>query len=341
MEFKKIFQDKIFWIFSIAIAGAVFFAAMDSNHEYKAEIEILLLPKNEIVARNLDKALENARQITSSLAFYEAIVRENEGIDDPAKGLPGDKRKAEWNEMMELEKIEESGMLKLVITTDSQSQAKIIAEEGARSLAAAMSRYYNIRTELDIRITDGPIVAQAEKMNIFIWLLLSIIVGLLSGLFFNLAVDFIMKRSNMLFIQHHKEEFRLPEKRPSIFPTFSLPENIKPGKIGEKKDIFGFKVADEKTFVEKNILSFGKRSAAPANLPIAEDLNFQTLPSEDQTVVSVEKNEGQHDLGEAEDFSGAVAASIDENKEEDLKREATPEEVRSRLNKLLGGGMLK
>lgn len=334
---KEMLKDKIFWIFSLAIAGVIFVAAMDSNRTYQAEMNILFVPKNEIVARNADQVLENARQISKMLSFYDKIVEENQDIQDGAAELPDAKRKAFWNSTMKAEKIRKSGIVKIVITNDSQSQASIISRQSAESLTVAMSRFYDIRKELDMRIVDGPIVKEVEKMNVFSWLLISLFLGLVLGAIFNVAIESLVKRYGT---RKRIEKIEI-KARPAIFPRFSLPETMKRDIFPKAKDIFDFKAEKEAALVQgkKTGLSTAgvKKAAAPDNLPIAEDFNFNV-------VEPVEEDPDQAENVSDENLSLEQDAPIGVEKKEEEKdffKEATPEEVKARLNKLLSGDMLK
>ena len=62
-----IFKAKKFWIVFAIIAMIFFLAIINLKKSYKSEVDVLLLPKNDAVSRNMDQVIGNARQIPKTL----------------------------------------------------------------------------------------------------------------------------------------------------------------------------------------------------------------------------------------------------------------------------------
>lgn len=323
---------------SIALAGIIFVASMNANQRYEAEAEVIFVPKNETVATHMEQVLGNAEHLTTFLSFYDRVLEDDPEIEDGAEELPAAERKDFWNGIIKAQRIEESGIVKIVAQSDYQTEAGMIASQSAQSLASVMSRFYDIRTDLDMRIVDGPIVKQVEKMSTILWLTISLLVGILAGAVLHIAIDWIVKR---IYVKKNERRMDFPKMKPAIFPRVSLPENfMKKETPAAARNVFEFKVEEEAALVPERkaptVLSREKRSSAPANLPIAEDFNFDTIKEEDFSAY-------EDDSSASVELSAEKPAEVitHENPSEHLSREATPEEVKERLNKLLSGEMLK
>jgi len=290
-------------------------------------MDVLLLPKSEMSVRNIEQIIANAKQIPLSLSFYNKLIEINSDIEDEASELPDAKRKDFWNSKIQTTQIGNSGVVRLTTFASDQMQAEILSRQSASSLVVVMSRYYNIKTDLDMRIIDGPIASQTTKTNIFLWIFLSLILGLILGLIVSLLTELIVGK-----IENKKDDRQIGfGTQPARLTNFSFPifgtDNKKILPV-ESESIFNFNIKKEREIVEPVVIeeSFAvaeKKATAPANLPIAEEevsFDFKSQPEEEMQFVE-------------KIVSDAVS--------KDNAREATPEEVKARLNKLLSGDILK
>jgi capsular polysaccharide biosynthesis protein len=305
---EKIQQIKFnIFLFTIAVL-AVFVALINLNRTYKAETELLLIARNEATAKGMDKIIEDAMIIPKTLSFYDRII--SEGIEDPAQELPGYKREDYWKTKVRTEKIAGSNMIQITIFDKDQFSAEEISQQSALSEAQVLSQYYNIETELDTRIVNGPTVSYGLKTNGFILFLES----LLGGIIFAVSVNIISYILELAGIGSKKG------KAVSIVSKYQMPQIMK---VQEEKPIaFDKRPADFKKPQEKNIstektvagVPAGKKAAAPDNLPIADESIFKIAAKKTEPAILEKESEGP------------------------VIREATPEEVKERLNKLLKGG---
>ncbi|MFA5993727.1 MAG: hypothetical protein WC823_02080 [Parcubacteria group bacterium] len=347
---KKILNDRLFWIFFVLIAGSVFLMTTGGSKVYQAQSRILFLPKNEAAVRNIDQIIENARQIPLSLSFYNKIVELNGDIEDGALELPDAKRKEFWNAKIETRQVKKSGVLEIVIFDASQLQAEIIMQQTVAGILTVMGNYYDVQNGLNMRVIDGPITQEATRVNYAQTVGISLAGGILAGILITWLINFMVE----LFSSEAAEE-KKSIARPGLFPKFSFPEvNMKKpfGGEGKKEKVFNFNLADEVALVQpiqpKKFSFFGsreKKSSAPSNLPVDEEFNFKlagaeavsmesVVPMEAPVAAAEEENEFVLDMGGAKKDASPImlGANVDN------KREATPEEVKMRLNKLLSGG---
>jgi capsular polysaccharide biosynthesis protein len=323
----EILKNKIFWISSAVIAMVIFLVAINSNRVYQSNMDVLFLPKSEIAVRNVEQIIANAKQIPLSLSFYDSLIENNSDIEDVAAELPDAKRKDFWNSKIETKQIEKSSVVRLTTFASDQMQAEVLSRQTANSLVIVMSRYYNIKTDLDMRIIDGPIADQITKTNIFLWIFLSLILGLILGVFVNILTEFIVGK-----IENKKKDRQIKIRpEPAGLANFSFPMvGMESAKTlpAEPESVFKFNVEQEREIVEPAVIEESfvvteKKAAAPANLPIAEEevlLDFKSQPKE---------------------HAQFVEKIVSDALSKDVTREATEEEVKARLNKLLNGDILK
>jgi len=294
---KTLLRSKIFWIV-FALAAVIFFiAGIVMSKTYKSEMRILLLPRSDVAARNIDQILRNAEEIPKSLSFYNKMLELNPDIEDDLSDMSDSQRKNSWNDKIKVERVRKSGVIKIDAFSDVQLQAEIISRQIVASDIAVLSKYYDITTDLDIRIIDGPIAYIVSKINFWMLFSLSLILGIVIGCVIYFIVKFFPKNENILNLE-------------------SLREYLKPaGEKASKKINECFPFSNKKLEAFEENYTFEKKACAPENLPVAaEESIFTSKTEEDQSF---------------------VAPKSSENVSQIVSREATPEEVKARLNKLL------
>jgi len=314
MERIQYYKFNIF-LYIIAVL-AILVALININRTYKAEVDLMLVARNDATAKNMDRIIEDARIIPLSVSFYNMIADEN--FDDPVEELPDYKREAFWKKKIEAEKVNGSSIIRITVFDEDQMVVEDLGEKVALNVAEVLSRYYNINTELDSRIVNGPTVSYGMKNNIFILILESLLGGLIF-VFSVFAVNYIL---GILGIgkKIESKKAKLVRKLPIISK-----EEVR-GLISFDKKPVDFKKIDKQSKEQESYIQktnfpeiLGKKSAAPENLPIADESMFQKINSAES--VKTEKIR-------------------EEKRDNEIEiREATPEEVKERLNKLLRGDL--
>lgn len=299
---QNMLKSKVFWIAAIIVAAIILIFSLNTGQIYRGETDILFVPKSEKAVKNSDQILANAEALPKSLSFYDKLLELNPDIEDPTSGQTDENRKKAWDEKISAERLDGSGIVRFSALSEDQSQAEIVSQKVAADTIAVMSRYYNTKNDLDIRLIDGPVVYTFNQNKISTWAILSLLLGIAVGmivyLFSGLAKVAAPKTilAKPAIFGQGKQDF-LWEKNPI-----------------EKKELA--KETLEKVIAsaeETPYFTVGKKAGAPENLPIGSDFSFK-------------ENEKE--------------AESETVKEEAVKtHEATEEEVRARLNKLLGGGM--
>ncbi|MDP1619839.1 MAG: hypothetical protein Q8M12_02475 [bacterium] len=332
---KEILKKKIFWGVSIVLAAVVFIAATDANKAYRAETSILFLPKTETATRNIDQIIANAQEIPLALSFYDKLLQKNPGITDAAADLPAMERKEFWNSQVETARIGKSGLIKLSAFGANQAEAESLDRFAISDLLVVLSNYYNIKTDLDIRIVDGPISSEVVRMDVWLRVSASLASGLIIGFLLSIFFTIMSEAELGNFAKLAGDGSKEVKKEPAAgLPKVSFGETRTEKKepAAEVKDIFNFDTEKEASLVrpKKEIVTSEKKAAAPSNLPVSEEEFIFNISTEADLPVS-SKIESEEAKPLEEMIADAVAA--------DTTREATPEEVKERLNKLLKGGM--
>jgi hypothetical protein len=330
-------MDKNIWLKKIGILGAIFFFVLifnlNKSRVYESETDILVLPKNEVMAEQLGSIAENFRAVLTSLAFNDRISEGSDALEESIE-LSNIKRKEFWNSKLAVTRVGESGVLRIRNFDVDSTLAKELNTDTVDSLIAIAGSYYNIKTDLELRIIDGPIVRRIASQNLTLTIGKSILWSLGLYLVFFFLFPFV-------FIKRDGGRREIPGR--DFSRKISSTQKPKPLIIPEEENYFAAKnffpptqkpqipVEAKKTQPTKNSFSlpafpsFGKKAPTPANLPVSEeavpDIFRQKEPMPE---VGAEAVESIKEDGKAES--------------EYIPREATPEEVKARLNRLLGGG---
>ncbi len=299
---QNMLKSKIFWITAIIFAVIIFIASLNTGRAYKGETDILFVPKSEKAVRNINQILANAEALPRSLSFYDKLLELNPDIEDPASGQTDEKRKKFWEEEIFSRHMGASGIVRVSALSGDQSQAEIVSQKTAADIIAVMSRYYDTANDLDMRVIDGPIVFTSNQNKTSVWILLSVLLGIAAGMLAYLFASLAKTAAPKTILA--KPTIFGQEKQTSLFEKTAVKKEGLPKK--DSKNIFA--PAEEAPYFALN-----KKAGAPENLPIGDAFSFG----------------GNEKKAEPEII-----------KEETRKtREATAEEVRARLNKLLSGGM--
>lgn len=341
----------------VTLASGLFW--LDLFRSYRAEITVLVVSRAGVPGIAQDVAGDLAA-LTRTLSFYDRVLADNDLIDDAFAGYAPDKRKALWNDAISVKRQADSGVLIVLAVSDTPEKARRLGRQTAQTMFAVAGFYYDVKTDIDMRIVDGPVAARVLE-NPALFFVTSILTGLsVTAVFFwllNMVPGFIGGRSKTA------DFGKLSAVADTAHPEFE---------IGETPWI------DPRKFVpaKPSELSFGKRAQAPANLPASPNRGEPTaydemdLPVADEASLPFQFEErpaaAEPYRGEPEDIEVPFAESMEETlpiqpetllsfedqdisavpepfqsepSSSELKRgEPTAEEYKRRLNELLAGG---
>lgn len=345
----------------VTLASGLFW--LDFFRQYRAEVTIFAIVRPGISQSGTNVA-ENLAGLTRTLSFYDRMLSNNDLIDDAFDGSTPDKRKELWNKKVSVRKQGDSGVLVIQATGDTPEAAKLFAVETAQTLFSVAGFYYNVKTDIDLRIIDGPLVSYV-LVKPFLFATASLLTGIsvtvLFFLFLNAVPGFIgpaslltrqggdRKRSISLDEVLEKHNALLEKHPASTNPSLEFFTGEAIPWIDPKKFIPTKPVALSFENVSRGMArdtSSGMRAPAPANLPVAS--GEMNLPVMDETVLPfefealLEESEAALSQNQGE-FSGVPApdeygAPTEISELASPQGEPTADEYKRRLNTLLSGG---
>lgn len=311
---KKILQSKNFWILFVIFSLMTFFVLVSNNKKIHSESDILIIAKSELAAENFDRIVGDIAYIPHTLSFYDKMIADNDSIIDNSKDLSSFERKLSWESAISTKKIKDSGVIQIDVSSQNGEQAQIISKQIGLTLASYLSRMYDIKADVDLRIIDGPITYYSSRYSFLLSLLLSILVGFL----ISFPIYWIFSKL-----------LKMKEKAKNISLPVSLAEMLK----NKTKEPIELSYEEEKIAPVLKTTTTSVKAVAPANLPIADETTLASLgsivtPKEELVLVETPK-----EIIIKEPTPEEVKAKL----EKISRTEPTPEEVKERLNKLLSG----
>lgn len=307
----------------VALAASLFW--LDFFRSYRAEITVLVISKTEISSQEL---AENMAEVARTLSFYERVLSDNDLVDDDFEGYAPDKRKALWNDVISVKRQTNSGALVLETKGDTPEKVKRLARQMAQTLFSVAGLYYNVKTDIDMRIIDGPIVSY-KLAKPFLFGVTSILTGLIiTSLFFfvlNAISQFAARPKTGT--EKAQEKFSIGETVPWIDPRKFIPSKPK-------------ELSFENVSKESRAPQYVAHAPAPANLPVAPEeiellaVDEQEIPFEFETPSQEFEEMFSPEQGEPLGFPVRGEHSIQQPE----RSEPTSEEYKRRLNELLSGG---
>lgn len=252
---------------------------------YQSETIILILPQSTAAAIEGDMIGKNILTLARTERF--AVLLGKNGIDEAdvsvTRGRPGN-------------------MIRVRYENDDRSKAIRGAQETTRALLTVTSRYYNIKTSIDLRIIDGPIT-RTRTTSPFLFTILSIAIGIVAY--------FSVMRSDaasgvftaLMRARHTESAAKIRQPLSSI------------QKQEEEKEVL-LKIPVAQKIAQRPITPALKTAPAPTNLPIVGMTGKMTV--------------GEFRANQEESSVQTVKSSGEEPTEDELKE---------RLNKLLRGDL--
>ncbi len=314
-------------LFFVTLAASLFW--LDIFRGYQSEVHVLVISKVPSVAT--DQVVENFAELSKNLSFYERLLEGGDLVDDDFAGYSQDKRKKLWNETVQVERRDHSGVLVVTAEQESAEKAKRLSEETVKTLFAVASFYYNIKTDVDLRIVDQPITKPVIRhWPQYILVSLGSALGL-SILFFSLlsVTPFFFGKPKVT----PKPDFEIGESVPFIDPRKFVPA---------RPTSLSFESSHE---AQEGRAGKVTKAPAPVGLPTTQErllpgMDVSELPFQFEETYAEETGE-EASLTDLPVTSGLVAERV--TKEEAVapavpKGEPSVEEYKRRLNELLSGG---
>lgn len=371
MEFLQKVKEKIQTILVITLlTGAVVFSVSAFlPPQYGSEISILVIqkqPSDKVDAFSAAKSAEYLGDILAKVAYSDAFIENvlaspyKPQIDFPQRG---DKRKEYWSKMIDVDRVNNTGIVNVIVYDKSPASAENIAEAISWAYIVRGHQFHGGGDRVKIEKIDGPITpTNPVKPNLLLNTLLGIVFGIIGSIalvyfFEDFELKVFRKKSKNIIDKDFSSQKEIPtngiEKfRQKIGDYASFDEYV----FDAKKDSDKTSNIEESPVVEKT--EERKREVVEIKEPnsFEGEFSFESALVDEKKkekseipVFQSDKTPGNLPTFEGDmDFlvkNGAVKSGSD--KEESLdkvdenldNRESTEEEVREKLNKLLRGEM--
>lgn len=356
-EFISKIKEKWQMIVSVTfIVTAIFFSITAFiPPKYTSEVSLMVIqkqPSYDVDAFAAAKSAEYLSDVFSKVIYSETFL--NDVLEAPYEintnfsSLP-EERKEEWKDMIDIKKINNTGILNVIVYSRYQEEAENIAKAVVWSYEIRGQKYHGGGDRVKIELIDGPITSERPaEPNLLLNTFLGLVVGLVGAMSLAYFVDdFDLKifRKRDDYENYSKKD---NQKRQEIVDKImdlkkrfqekgkvtDLEKNYDEKIVLDKEDLIseeefskqknnekemenaqeGFRILDEK---EEKDESSERKSAAPENLPFMQEDS---------------KKDDFVDTAELEKTIEKEVEGLD-------NKEPSENEVKERLNKLLKGDL--
>ena len=335
---EKVFNSKSFWVVFIVAAAAIFVLDINMSRTYKSETDIMVIPKSVVAVKNSNQIIENLSALPGTLSFYARMTQSDTDVANAAVAeLPDYKKKAYWDTQVRVERVGASGILKIITTDKESSQAELLNSEAVETLIGSVGLYYDIKNDVDVRIVD-PAITNYSSYNFNYIIFTESLMGSFAVIFviFYLALNLFQEEMSLKIT---RPNFLAQYKKNSVHAQIEQAEKMVDELPVEKSETDAIPEDAKKEWslpVEEtpytDLISMNKVASAPANLPIAEE--EVALPV--QPELSIARPDSITEMPE-ETTVLEKKVTLPEKNQVPQTHEATAEEVKERLNKLLSG----
>lgn len=119
---------------------------------YEARMSLLVLPKTEFAKG----AASNLSALARELPFAAAVYESEMALENPLVGKTVAEKSALWREAVTVATSGRSDLIRITVRGADQDEALSLAEAVTAELVRTASRYYNQKTDIDIRVIEEP-----------------------------------------------------------------------------------------------------------------------------------------------------------------------------------------
>ncbi|MFZ1626603.1 MAG: hypothetical protein WAT81_02245 [Candidatus Moraniibacteriota bacterium] len=190
---RNLFRQSFWAVFvPLLLVAGLFW--MDELRGYRVEVSLLVLPKMEIAAGAAGNLAALARETSFALAVYDA----DDQVENPLIGKTPAERKAIWKKTARIGLVGESDVIHISVLGSDQDEALGLTKSVVTELVRTGSRYYNQKTDVDIRVVEEPVMIP----SLTAWpRFLAFIIG--TALFFTTLFFLVYSLIERLFPKRH------------------------------------------------------------------------------------------------------------------------------------------
>lgn len=229
------FFSLYFWVTFVALGIASGLFWLGSFRQVEGEISLLMLPKVETAM----VAPGNAQALLFSESFQKATVAELERNASVVESelLEG----KEWGKHVEGEVLPDSSVLSLRAMLKTRNETKSLLDVLTKQLVNRLSQFYNVESELDLRVIDGP----RFETKVSSW---PLFVGASLGSGFIITTIFFLFLSLLERIFSHRAQERAVREAYRISPETFRPKAAVPPYWSKSEETIAPVESQEETF---------------------------------------------------------------------------------------------
>ena len=352
----------IFMTVAIVFSISIFMPA-----KYSSETKLIVIQNHQsekVDAFSAAKSAEYLSDIISKVIFTESFMENVFSAPfEVENNLPlGSENKMKaWEKKIDVSKENNTGILTINVFDKSKIQAEKLTNSIAWALNVHGADYHGGGKTVKIKLIDGPITSERPAVpNVLLNTLFALFVGVSGSL---VVIYFFDDFELVLFRKKEFYQENVVDDNEEVMEKITLGlerirENLKNQKNSllvedeyqiEKKDHLKenfdqIEKAFENEEREINTENLGKKSQSPKNLPVFDD---EDKPEKEDKFLEEKSKEGKSNLNinnSKKDFISleelneeAEKMDLAGKKKDATKYEASSEEVKERLNKLLRG----
>lgn len=171
----------------IVLMSIFFFISTLMTQQYRSDIGLIIIQKQEdkVDAFAAAKSAEYLSNILSRAVYTDSFIDSVLNSDQLKSKFPADReeRKEEWKAVVEVNKINNTGIIEISVYDSSRNYVKLLSERIADVFVQDNSKYHGGSDKIGVNIIDGPTVtAKPARPNIWINSLFGLIVGFFSSI---------------------------------------------------------------------------------------------------------------------------------------------------------------
>jgi hypothetical protein len=284
----------------VIFSASVFLIWLDNARVYQSEISVFFAPKSEVGAWQSEQIIGNLIKFPTKLSFYDQMLKDDDSINDFLVGKSKEEKIGSWNSKIKSERELKSSIVTIKYTDSDSETAEKINRQSVYTLFGIMSRFYDVKKDIDLRIIEGPMVK--KEFPGWPWAIIGSLGGGIVFIFLVQLVSFFLGYIQQKILGQIEFRRLVKENLTAADVRLEVPEEKEP--------------ADEKFdhrlhFPEVRMAV--RKASAPDNLPVADEADW-----------------GKESVFEKNEVPKLY---------EESELEPTEEERKARLNRLLRGEM--
>lgn len=147
------FSRQTFWAVFVPLTLVAGLFWLSEIRGYRAEMSLLVLPKTEFG----QGAAANLSALARELPFAVSMYNNELSLENPLTGKTTAERVKTWQEAVTIATSGRSDLIRITARAADQDEALTLIKGVAAELVRTGSRYYNQKTDIDIRIIEEPV----------------------------------------------------------------------------------------------------------------------------------------------------------------------------------------